>query len=33
MFYGLEVADINGNIFRFAVCEIAQGVYNFYLPA
>ena len=26
-------ADINGAPFKFAVCEIAQGVYNFYLPA
>ena len=24
--------DINGNEFKFAVCEIAQGVFNFYIP-
>lgn len=30
--FDIYTADINGNIFKFAVCEIAQGVYNFYLP-
>jgi len=24
--------NINGNEFKFAVCEIAQGVFNFYIP-
>ena len=24
--------DLNGKRFDFAVCEIAQGVFNFYLP-
>lgn len=25
-------ADINGDTFKFAVCEIAKDVFNFYIP-
>lgn len=30
--FDICTVDINGKEFKFAVCEIAQGMYNFYLP-
>lgn len=30
--FDICTVKINGSDFKFAVCEIAQGVYNFYIP-
>ena len=30
--FDICTVDINGKEFRFAVCEIAKNMYNFYIP-
>ena len=30
--FDICTVDVNGKEFRFAVCEIANKVFNFYLP-